>query len=183
MGQERSQMDRTKISLESAPRGCGQRRQGMVSRLQRADAQASWMGARTKAQILAWMHPDTPRKWKLRVARGRGVPPGRPRALPADVLADLASTACRICTRVPISSPVMAVVFDAQLKALEHLQWHCAAFENFCPSGPHVKLVYMPANFTAVAHPLDRAFMRHVWRDSQQSILLAFWWPPLQTIL
>ena len=31
--------------------GCGQRRQGMVSRLQRAHAQASWMGAGTKPQV------------------------------------------------------------------------------------------------------------------------------------
>ena len=31
-------------------------------------------------ELFAGMHPDTPRKWKLRVARGRGVPPGRPRA-------------------------------------------------------------------------------------------------------
>ena len=52
------------------------------------------MGARTKAQVRC--------------------------ALPADVLADLASTACHICTRVPKSSPVMAVVFEAQLKALGH---------------------------------------------------------------
>ena len=52
------------------------------------------------------------------MARGRGVLRGRPRALPADVLADLASTACRIGTRVPISSAVVAVVFEAQLKAL-----------------------------------------------------------------
>ena len=35
-------------------------------------------------------------------------------------LADLASTACRIGARLPISSPVMAVVFEAQLKALGH---------------------------------------------------------------
>ena len=74
---------------------------GMVSRLQRA---LGMYAALLAPELFAGMHPDTPRKWKLRVAWGRGVHPGRPRALPADVFAD----------------SVMAVVFEAQLKALSH---------------------------------------------------------------
>ena len=83
-------------------------------------AQSLRYAALLAPELFAGMHPNTPRKWKLRVARGCGVPPGRARALPTDVCADLALTASRICTRVPTSSPVMAVVFEAQLEALGH---------------------------------------------------------------
>ena len=105
-------------------------------------------------ELFAGMHPDTPKKWKLRVARGRGVPPGRPRALLADVFADLASTACRICTRVPMSSPVMAVVFEAQLKALGHPPMAERSVQEFLSK---LGLSYRRKSLTTKTHTAEEA--------------------------
>ena len=101
-------MDRTKTSPESA-RDAKERLLG----LKRADAQASCMGSRTKPQVRC-ASGDNSSLGCSQIRPGSGSFAGR-------VLCQMTSRltwVCRICIRVPPSSPVVAVVFEAQLKAL-----------------------------------------------------------------